>query len=616
MLSLDSAKSLALIGSLAAMALAENPIISHRYLADPNGFVYNQRLYAICSKDDDNVNGYDMRGSILISTKDLMNWTDHGEVYHAPKDGTWGSTAYAPTAVVRDGKVYYYVPNSGSAIGVVVADRPEGPVRNPKNLISGTLCDGVAWCFDPGAFVDDDGQAYLVYGGGSNTGSNSGYGQNIRIVKLNKDMVSLGGSPIRLSLDKSFEGPFLSKYKGNYYLQYPMEGSSNIGLSMSTQPTSGWTHKGSILDNPSLNGRNINGNNNSHTSIMEYEGQWYMFYHDRRLSNGAAYKRNVSIEKLTYNTDGTIKKVVVTTGIPQTRNFNPYDSIPAVTYSKQSLISAHTDVNNTGVRRVNLLVPRKSGAWMRISSVDFSTGAKSFQIHGGGTAAAAKVESPHRVRNRQPSPEPAAWSRTDQLLDHPLTTATPATWHWPHRRQGPLPEVHRHRLQRRLHLVQVHPHQHLGPAPFYLGPTRHLLGPLHHPRPRRHSPAHVPDLPGNHPSDRLARPRHGPPHRPLYPEKPVPQRPHLDPCDAHPTALTPARRRSASVASPPVATAFGALVQVLTDQAPKLRDANAGWVLRRKKMSNCQRTASLLRWMGSQKSAGLKPLASMYAHIS
>lgn len=388
---LDSAKTLALIGSLAAMALAENPIISHRYLADPNGFVYNQRLYAICSKDDDNVNGYDMRGSILISTKDLMNWTDHGEVYHAPKDGTWGSTAYAPTAVVRDGKVYYYVPNSGSAIGVVVADRPEGPMRSPKNLISGSLCDGVAWCFDPGAFVDDDGQAYLVYGGGSNTGSNSGYGQNIRIVKLNKDMVSLGGSPIRLSLDRSFEGPFLSKYKGNYYLQYPMEGSSNIGLSMSTQPTSGWTHKGSILDNPSLNGRNINGNN-SHTSIMEYEGQWYMFYHDRRLSNGAAYKRNVSIEKMTYNTDGTIKKVVVTTGIPQTRNFNPYDSIPAVTYSKQNLISAHTDVNNTGVRRVNLLVPRKSGAWMRISSVDFSTGAKSFQIHGGGTAASAKVE--------------------------------------------------------------------------------------------------------------------------------------------------------------------------------------------------------------------------------
>lgn len=380
------------LGGAAVAAIADNPVISHRYLADPNGFVFGDRLYAICSNDDDNGNGYDMKGSILISTKDMMNWSDHGNVYYAPKDGSWGTTAYAPTAVVRDGKVYYYIPNSGSAIGVLVADRPEGPLKDPlkKALITGSLCDGVAWCFDPGAFVDDDGQAWLVYGGGSS--SSSGFGQNIRIVKLNKDMVSLGGSPIRLSLDKSFEGPFLSKYKGNYYLQYPMEGSSNIGLSMSSQPTTGWTHKGSILDNPALNGRNINGNNNSHTSIFEYDGQWYMMYHDRRLSNGASYKRNVSIEKLFYKTDGSIEKVVVTTGIDQTRSFDPYDSIPAVTYSKQSNISAWTDVNNSGVRRVNLLVPRRSGAWMRLSKVDFGDGAARFSIRGGGDATGAKIE--------------------------------------------------------------------------------------------------------------------------------------------------------------------------------------------------------------------------------
>ncbi len=371
---------------------AENPIISHRYLADPNGFVYNNRLYAICSNDDDNGAGYDMKGSVLISTKDMRNWTDHGVVYYAPKDAGWFTIAYAPTAVVRNGKIYYYVPNAGSGIGVFVADRPEGPLSDPlgKALITGSLCDGVSWCFDPGAFVDDNGQAYLVYGGGSNTTYPNG--RNIRIIKLNNDMVSVNGSPVRLQLENSFEGPFLHKYKGNYYLQYPMAGNSNIGLSMSANPTAGWTYKGSILDNPSLNGSNINGYNNSHTSTMEYDGQWYMFYHDRRLSGGQSHKRNVSIEKMSYNTDGAINKVVVTTGIAQTRNFNPYDSIPAVTYSKQSLISAYTDVNNKGVRRVNLLVPRKSGAWMRISSVDFGAGAKSFQIQGGGTATAAKIE--------------------------------------------------------------------------------------------------------------------------------------------------------------------------------------------------------------------------------
>lgn len=382
----------ALLGLGTSASLAENPIITHRYLADPNGFVHNGRLYAICSNDDDNGAGYDMKGSVLISTKDLRNWTDHGVIYYAPKDAGWFTIAYAPTAVARNGKIYYYVPNAGSGIGVFVADRPEGPLSDPlgKPLITGGLCDGVSWCFDPGAFVDDNGQAYLVYGGGSNTTYPNG--RNIRIIKLNSDMISVNGSPVRLQLENSFEGPFLHKYKGNYYLQYPMAGNSNIGLSMSTSPTSGWTYKGSILDNPTLNGSNINGYNNSHTSTMEYEGQWYMFYHDRRLSGGQSYKRNVSIETMSYNTDGSIKKVVVTTGIAQTRNFDPYDSIPAVTYSKQSLISAYTDVNNKGVRRVNLLVPRKSGAWMRISGVDFGAGAKSFQIQGGGTASAAKVE--------------------------------------------------------------------------------------------------------------------------------------------------------------------------------------------------------------------------------
>ncbi|HEX2959738.1 MAG TPA: glycoside hydrolase family 43 protein [Chitinispirillaceae bacterium] len=381
-----------LIGATGAHIFADNPIITHRYLADPNGFVYNNRLYAICSNDDDNTNGYTMKGSVLISTRDMINWTDHGVVYYAPKDARWSTTAYAPSAVVRNGKVYYYIPNSGSAIGVFVADRPEGPLKDTlgKALITGNHCDGVAWCFDPGVFVDDDEQAYLVYGGGSN--NTSPFGQNIRMVKLNNDMISLSGSPIRLQLQNSFEGPFIHKYQGRYYLQYPMSPNSNIGLSMSSNPTSGWAYKGSILDNPTLNGRNINGGNNSHTSTIEYNGHWYMLYHDRRLSNGATYKRNVSIEKMSYNSDGSIQKVVVTTGITQAINFNPFDSIPAVTYSRQNQISAYTNVNNSGIARTNLLVPRRSGAWIRISGVDFGTGAKSFRIHGGGTASAAEVE--------------------------------------------------------------------------------------------------------------------------------------------------------------------------------------------------------------------------------
>lgn len=390
-------KSTCLALSLVTAALAENPVISHRHLADPNGFVYNGRLYAITSNDDENKGGYDMLGSVLISTKDFVNWSDHGEVYYSRKDTKWAGAAYAPTAIPRDGKIFYYIPNNAGGVGVLVADKPEGPLKDPlgKGLITGSLCDGVAWCFDPDIFVDDDGQAYLVWGGGSNTSYS--YGQNIRIIKVNRDMISVSGSPIKLSLEKSFEGPFLHKYKGNYYLHYPMSGGANIGCSMSSSPTSGYKYIGSILDNPSIDGKNVNMGNNSHESIFEYEGSWYMMYHDRRLTISLGtnnyLKRSVNIDKLTYKADGTINKVIPTKGIAQLRNFDPYDSIPAVTYSKQSGISAYTDVNNSGIQRINLLVPRKSGSWMRISSADFGTaGAKQFVINGGGKASNATVE--------------------------------------------------------------------------------------------------------------------------------------------------------------------------------------------------------------------------------
>jgi len=388
---------LVLAALLGGAAWADNPVVSHRHLADPNGFVFGDRIYAICSNDDENNGGYNMKGAVLLSTKDLVNWTDHGEVYYAPKDTKWAGGSYAPTATVRNGKVYYYFPNVTSGVGVMVADRPEGPLKDPlgKALVSGTLCDNVAWCFDPDIFVDDDGQAYLVYGGGSNTTHT--YGQNIRGIKVNADMISVSGAPVTVSLKNSFEGPFVHKYKGNYYFHYPASGGAAINYEMSsTSPIAGFTFKGTILPNPTLDGKNVNLGNNSHESVFQYKGNWYMMYHDRRLTirEGVSdvYKRSVNIDKLEYNADGTIKTVIPTTGMAQIASFNPYDSVAAVTCSRQSRISAYTDVNNSGTARTNLLVPRKSGAWMRISMADFGTGAKQFQIDGGGTATGASVE--------------------------------------------------------------------------------------------------------------------------------------------------------------------------------------------------------------------------------
>jgi len=378
---------------LAVVALADNPVVSHRHLADPNGYVWNNRIYAICSNDDDNSAGYDMKSAVVISTSDRLNWTDHGDVFRVTRDAKWAYGSYAPTAIPAKGKIYMYFPNVTSGVGVLVADRPEGPYKDPlgKALINSTLCNGVAWCFDPDVFVDTDGSAYLVYGGGNNTANP--YGDNIRGIALNADMISVKGSPVRLQSKASFEGPFIHKYKNNYYFTYPTNGGANIDYAMSsTGPISGYNYVGTVLPNPTLDGKNVNMGNNSHTSIFEWKGSWYMMYHDRRLTISKGVndflKRSVNIDKLEYNADGTMKKVVVTKGMAQVGNFNPYDSIPAATMSAQSGIKASFNATTW----VNYLIPQTSGSWTRISGVDFKDGAKQFQVNAAVSGGGVSVE--------------------------------------------------------------------------------------------------------------------------------------------------------------------------------------------------------------------------------
>ena len=117
--------------ALAGSAFAVNPIVTHKYSADPNAFVWKDRLYVVCSHDLDGQKGFEMNDYVLMSTDDLVNWTDHGDVFTGGKDVKWCWNLYAPGAAVKDGKVYLYYPNSGGPIGVAVADRPEGPYTDP-----------------------------------------------------------------------------------------------------------------------------------------------------------------------------------------------------------------------------------------------------------------------------------------------------------------------------------------------------------------------------------------------------------------------------------------------------------------------------------------------------
>src|SRR5262245_3717254 len=104
----------------AGEARADYPIASHRFLADPASLVFGNRLYLYASNDDDNVNdnAYEMKSLVCISTSDLKNWTDHGEVFRVPRDASWAAMSWAPTLVERAGRIYMYYGNNANGIGV------------------------------------------------------------------------------------------------------------------------------------------------------------------------------------------------------------------------------------------------------------------------------------------------------------------------------------------------------------------------------------------------------------------------------------------------------------------------------------------------------------------
>jgi arabinoxylan arabinofuranohydrolase len=378
------------MASIVFIANADNPIITQKYTADPNAIVYNNRVYVFCSHDDNNPdNGFNIIDYTLVSSDDMANWTDHGEVFKVPRDASWCKQAYAPGAVVKNNKVYLYFPDGGSQIGVAVADRPEGPFTDPikKALINKSMTNcNVEWLFDPAAFVDTDGQAYLYFGGGGSTPGN-----NLRVIKLNPDMISTNGTAVTISAPRSFEAAFMHKYKDTYFFQYSndFKGPPNAQIAYMTgkSPMPPFTFRGSVLDNPALDGTNINMGNNNHASIVEYKDKCYIFYHDRRLSN-QTYKRSVSVDVVTFNSDNTLYNLTkVTKGVAQIKNLNPYDTVQAETINLQKGIK--TDVCSEGGIMVNQI---SSGDYIHVKGVDFGKGAAKFQVRAASGSSGGTIE--------------------------------------------------------------------------------------------------------------------------------------------------------------------------------------------------------------------------------
>jgi arabinoxylan arabinofuranohydrolase len=357
--------------SVGPVCNADNPVFTQRYTADPSGLEYNGRLYVYTSHDLDGQSGYDMVDFTCFSTDDMVNWTDHGEVFKVPNNASWAGRAYAPQVVYRNNTFYMYFGNGGGGIGVAKSSSPTGPFKDAKGsaLVTSSMPNcNVTYVFDPSAFVDDDGQAYLYFGGG-------GPG-NARVIKLGNDMISTIGSAVTINAPKFFEASWMHKYKGKYYYSYSSDfsaGAATIDYMMSDNPMTGFVAKGTVLPNPPNN----SGNNNHH-SIFTFNGNWYIAYHNRKVAidNGAptTYQRSVCVDRLYYNTDGTMQKVnITTTGPDKVKNLDPYAQTEAETINAQSKIETE-DCSEGGRDVCNI----ENGDWIRVKNVDFGTGAKTF----------------------------------------------------------------------------------------------------------------------------------------------------------------------------------------------------------------------------------------------
>lgn len=339
-----------------------NPLMTQRFGADPYAMVYGDRVYFYMTAD---AFEYDAEGNIVentyskihsinvISTADMVNFTDHGSIQAASSTGaaTWAHNSWAPAAAWKeiDGKpkFFLYFADAGGGIGVLTADSPTGPFTDPlgKGLITRQTpnCSDVLWLFDPAVLVDDDGKAYLYFGGGVPEGRVSDPG-TARVVQLGEDMISIVGEPVRIDVPYLFEDSGIHKAGDKYYYTYCSnwqvddEGTATYGfhnaeiVSMeSDSPMGPFTIKETILENP---GRYFGLYGNNHHCVFSFKGNWYITYHTRLLEKNMGVEhgyRSTHVDSFTMQEDGTIGKIHQTRkGREQLVYVNPYEANRAV----------------------------------------------------------------------------------------------------------------------------------------------------------------------------------------------------------------------------------------------------------------------------------------------
>ncbi len=367
-----------LLASVPLQSVAENPIVQTIYTADGAPMVWNDTFYMFTGHDEDNAEYFTMNEWRCYSSTDMANWTDLGVPLNYETFSWASGEAWASQCVERNGKFYFYVTvtakSGGRAIGVAVADKPEGPYTDPI----GKPLAGPNWSYiDPTVFIDDDGQAYMYWGN-----------PKLWYVKLHDDMISCDGEPIQVDTEsgafgpKYTEAPYLYKHGDWYYMLYAADGvPENIAYSVAKTPEGPWTYGGIIMPH--------GGNSfTNHPSIIDYKGKSYFTYHTGTLEGGGGFQRSMCIEEFTYNADGTIPTIDRTSeGCSQIEWLNPYVRNEAETICWE--MGIETESCSEGGMNIGFI---QNGDYVKVSGVDFGEGAGSFTASVASAGNGGKIE--------------------------------------------------------------------------------------------------------------------------------------------------------------------------------------------------------------------------------
>lgn len=329
--------SASVVDTIGAVPDTVYTLTSELYTADPSAHVFDGKLYVYPSHDyesgipeDDLGSHFNMEDYHVFSMDSVGGEvTDHGLALHI-KDVPWaGRQMWAPDAAQKGDEYFLYFPVKDKEdvfhIGVAKSENPGGPFKAVDRPIKGS------YSMDPSVFEDTDGKYYMYFGGiwGGQLQrwrNNEYHGEDSypaddapalmpKVALMADDMVSFAQEPKDvIILDENgdpittgdhdrrfFEAAWVHRYNGKYYLSYSTGDTHKIVYATSDNPYGPFTYQGVILD-PVLGWTN-------HHSIVEYQGKWWLFFHDSSMSGGKTHLRSVKMTELSYNPDGTIKRI-------------------------------------------------------------------------------------------------------------------------------------------------------------------------------------------------------------------------------------------------------------------------------------------------------------------